>query len=229
MRAQPLLLAACLTLTGALPAARAGDAVCSDFDDGTFQGWTAQAATIALDTPGPDGSTYLRGHDAPSPPSSVIIAPDTYHGDWTARETLSTDIIVYDDGWEGEVRPVPTVFVIQSSPVPGEGIRALFRPIPEITELDGWRHFDAPIGAITSLPLPGNEYGHWEFIPPQDDPFLAWNTLMTDVRSVHFVADVASSPSGTEDLGVDNVCLSPDGDPTPVAVSTWTGLKALHR
>lgn len=134
-----------------------------------------------------------------------------------------------NDGWPLEVREAPTLFVIQSSPVPGQGIRALFRPAPPITELDGWREFVVPVHTIGALPLPGNEHGFWEFVPAQPDPVAAWNELMGNVQAVHFPADFASSPMQTEDFAFDNFCLGQCLGSVSVEASTWGRIKTSYR
>lgn len=190
-----------------------GDApppVCTDFNDGTLQGWTVQAATAVPTAPSGDGTEYMRCGDLPSPPTSAIIAPDAFDGDWVAFRNLTFDIAIFEDGWDVTNELTVTV-QIEAGELVGKGVRAAFVLETPITEPGGsnpgWHSVVAPIYRIDDLPLPGNAYGHWVLRGQITDPVATWNQLIQNVGLLWFPGDVNSSPSQTEDYGVDNVCL----------------------
>jgi hypothetical protein len=185
--------------------------MCTDFNDGTLQGWTYQAAWASVSSPGLDGTPFMLCEDGMEPPRSAIIGPGRFVEDWTQAEQVTLDMIVFDDGWPEESRPLFTVFQILTGPLIDQGIRAAWVLTDRITESEGdspgWHRIVAPVHSITELPLPGNDMGYWQLREPNIDPVTEWNLLLEHVKILYITGDLIGSPYQSERFGVDNFCI----------------------
>lgn len=210
-----------------LGAPRTGTAIdiCSDFDDGTLQGWTTSAALANIGVQGPTLSPadlYLHGGDLPSGPVSTINAPAPYLGDLNATlglemtdACLEFDYIVWEEGFPG-VTPVCPHVTLKDDPDDFAGTRFVFYCAPGIRVTEpagtnpGWHRYKIPIRRMPTLgtALPGNAMGDWVLSsPPIGNIDDQWNNLLANVNRLYFLGDIAASPSQTESYGIDNVCL----------------------
>jgi len=226
-----LLLLPVAAILGQPAASNADGNTCSEFNDGTTQGWYAGAATVWISSPGPDGSPYLRCGDLPSPPTSSIFAPASYHGSWEDLLALEFEFILHDDGWSGEAHPLSPVLHLKASPLEDVGERAVFFIDAPVTDPDGgfpgWHHIVAPVHPVTGPDLPSGPSGHWVIPVPIVDPVTDWNHLLEDVQMFRFIADIAGSPTQAEDFGLDSVCLVRD-QPVSVDPMSWGRLKSRY-
>ncbi len=222
-----LLALPCLLLAGPGVA----EDVCSDFNDNTLQGWHAEAATASVSSPGADGTPYMRCGDLSSPPTSAIIAPAIYTGSWADTYALEFDLILHDDGWQGEAHALSPVLHLKASVTEGLGERTVFVVDWPVSDPDGtspgWHHIVAPVHPAMGGSLPANEYGHREVPTPLVDPETDWNALLENVELFCFIADIAGSPMNFEDFGLDNICRK-DIDPVATTPVSWGEVKSKY-
>lgn len=187
------------------------EGACSDFNSGTLQGWQYQAAFASVVSPSFDGTPFMLCRDHSSPPRSAVWAPAGFLGDWSNVGELNFDVILYNDGWELETRPLFTAVQIVTGPIVDTGIRGAFVLDKRITDSNGdapgWHHITVPIHKVDALPLPGNDLGRWVIREPNADALAEWNELVENVNVLYFVTDIVSSPSLEELFGLDNICL----------------------
>ena len=214
------LLVALLTLpVAALPPE---PPLCSDFNDGTTQGWQASNVTFSIASRREDPSDgFLYVTDLPNSaggPLSLVLSSQEYSGDWTrflpeSCGQLCFDIQIFDDDLPGQVVPFHPRITLFSQSDPD--VRVTFRSNLTIDETtDEWVRVCAPISAE----LPESGEGEWSANPGLPG---TWSQVLTDVGGVRLPIELGGA---SEEIGYDNVCLqtSPDcpscGDPVDETV-----------
>jgi hypothetical protein len=86
----PCVLLWLATVTGVVCA----DAIISDFEDGTMQGWVAIGDVAGVTNPGTGGNPggFLRMVDEAIGKVCWVLAPAVYHGNWHGMTALSADL-----------------------------------------------------------------------------------------------------------------------------------------
>ncbi|MGB0523976.1 MAG: hypothetical protein ACPGJS_13495 [Flammeovirgaceae bacterium] len=206
---QTLLVCLCLSLT-----AYAQNS-CENFNGGVGT-WQASNAAISTSTTTPraDGTRYLKGDDGTSGPGTggSWLFSTSYNAEAiTCGADLCYDYKVFNDGVNNSSPQMTSQIRIYQGTVGNQTLSATFVLNNPITENSAWLNVCAPIYPITGNQLPSNAQGQWVMSNPAN-----WNTLIANFDGVAFNTDVAGSSFQTEDIGIDNFCLTNNGALNPV-------------
>jgi hypothetical protein len=188
----------------------------SDFDDGTFQGWTTNntphgdeppfGGNLTVQPVGGNPGGYLRAEDTVHAGGGLFIAgPAEFTGDLSAYTELRFDEYLFPDS--GSV-----AHGIQPYLVGSEGTNYFQDRVDGPLEV--WRTVSVPLDA-----------GSWTL-----DPFSPVSSSFEDVLAdcrVAFNMDVATSTNPHYESGIDNIRLIPE--PTTLALFVLGAAGAVRR
>lgn len=181
---------------------------CTNFDDNTLDGWTAQNSNATIKTDGRD-TPYADIGDLNGP--SNFIAPAQFQGNWLTHfggcGQLCFDINVIDDG-------LPTSSAQPNFTITDSSNHSAQFHTNGIVEGSGWKTACAPIGPLDGNgKLPSNGQGTWVLLP--GTTLANWQALITNVAKFQFAVDFAGAAAITEHIELDNICFRPATCPKP--------------
>jgi hypothetical protein len=196
------------------PAHAQSGPLCTPFAEGAagLDGWGAcpAAPNIVVTTSnvgsiGGPGDYHLHLRDT-SGASAACSTNAQYLGDWNKKMgdcgQFCFDFKVFKAGTPPG--PITPSFTIWSGPN-----RATFVANFTVTTNDPWRqHICAPVNLAASPP--SNAQGHWVVTGG------TWNSIITAVTMIQLPVDFTADPS--EEVGYDNICMSPQSCPPPPPV-----------
>ncbi|NEN22155.1 hypothetical protein G3O08_01390 [Cryomorpha ignava] len=186
--------------------------ICTDFNNGSLDGWQNYNTTSIITSGGPNGSNFLELHD-PQGPGGFDDAwgynSTSYPQYWSEQfigQCLCFDYNVLFDNHFAYTAQVPLNIMIYDGTDPqSSSLRATFISNIITTDYDGWEHVCAPIEFSIGDSLPGNSDGHWTGVSAAD-----WNTLLNNVGGIAFTTNIYYLDVNSLypiDLGVDNICI----------------------
>lgn len=201
---------------------------CTNFNDGTGQGWTIRpdaisftnvpASSIVLG--GPDGSKYLQSQFLVFATSGGLTAAPTLTGPLACLQAsgqVEFDFKVFNDGDPTMIRSITPQLVLAVNDPP---LRAVFTSTITVQETTpGWVHLTAPLVAGASLPPPSLD-GTWSWeisSPGYDWNFLVHNAVAMWPRATNLRTDPFPI------VGIDNFCVTVDA-PTVSGTSLVQGI-----
>ncbi|HLV91734.1 MAG TPA: T9SS type A sorting domain-containing protein [Aequorivita sp.] len=176
---------------------------CNTFESNTTEGWQELHSTISLDSPSMDNSTYLKADDRSG---ASYIYSNSFPSNWERYKgkCLCFDYKVFNDGNRNGVENInPKIMLMNGAHPINSSIRATFVANITITENDPWVHVCAPIMPSDGVNPPSNAQGQWTNVTAAE-----WDTLLANIGTVAFFVDVAGSAVQSEQIGVDNICIT---------------------
>lgn len=177
--------------------------LCNTFESNTNEGWQELHSTISLDSPSMDNSTYLKADDESG---ASYIYSNSFPSNWERYKgkCLCFDYKVFNDGNKHGVENInPKIMLMNGAHPINSSIRATFVANITITENDPWVHVCAPIMPSDGVNPPSNAQGQWTNVTAAE-----WDTLLANIGTVAFFVDVAGSSVQSEQIGVDNICIT---------------------
>lgn len=159
--------------------------VCSDFEDGGFDGWSfSNTAGVTNQATGGNPGRYIRITDGTG--TSTAYPPPKYLGDWNSLDNHNADIRVDLKVTDFTAEAFISSYFLQLS---GPGGVAQF-PMDNSISLafNQWKTFVFPI-----------DQAYWTMV------YGTWDDLMDHVNSFEMVVEFIS---GTEIVWLDNFCIS---------------------
>lgn len=181
--------------------------ICENFSNGLGT-WQAVDAQVAISNIGgvTPNNPYLQGRDDQG---SSSIFNTGYNFSTVGCGTICFDYRVFNDAAAGSPRIRNTIRITGTAN--GQPVSAVFQLDTLnfiVTENSGWATICAPLNQIANgAPLPSNNIGTW-VMSGGASPAL-WNQLVNSATQVSFSTDVVGSSIQTEEIGIDNFCITP--------------------
>lgn len=190
-----------------LTVAAQGDVV-TDFETGTFEGWTEFEpfnGTLFVDTPGHPGFSLQATDDEPGGGPLLARAPASYRGDLSG---------MYGIGWHEWLQDIEDTVVSTSCELRGPD-GTTYRSDNTLGPAGTWVW---KIEAFTA--------DNWTLVEGSGD--ASFEEVLSNVDELLLHMDVTLQDHGILESRLDNITLF-DDMPTPVESHTWGRIKASYR
>jgi hypothetical protein len=206
----PLLLPiaiACLALLATYAVSHATQPSNFDFDDGTAQGWTVNAAGhLLVSGPGFGGSAYALNIYQDHPGDDVLVkAPSSFSGDLSRFSGIRWDEFMPD--YDADNYIGTGLYLVGT-----DGSFYAFAPRPPLLEAGQWQ--------VRSLNFDPTNYFQWS-------GFSSFDTVLHNVQALYISGITSSLGTPGLQVSVDNITLVPE--PTALQFTLLTILWAFLR